>query len=220
MNRGYMILVEGLDLAGKSTLTKSLFAELQNQGKEVSYARNAFVSCNPIAQKADVLRRQDHVSLQETGGLFLAAHLYDALVFEYPKPGAYHIQDSCWLRTLAYNTMYEARFIPELIRATHQFQPQFDIVMYLTASDKARRERVLKRALESEENDRADYLSWINPSRLRKNDAILFEQTVEFYPQTTKIDTTDMSPEEVLQKALDVIEKSSLKMQLEVQSHI
>jgi len=208
MDKGCMMLVEGLDLAGKSTLTKSLVTELIKQGKEVSYARNAFVPHNPIAQKADMLRRQDHISLQETGGLFLAAHLYDALVFEYPKPDAYHIQDSCWLRTLAYNTMYETRFIPELVSACHQFQPKFDIVIYLTASDKARRERVLKRALESEENDTADYLSWINPTKLRKNDEILFEQTIKFYPQTRKIDTTDMSPDQVLQKALHLIESS------------
>lgn len=201
-----MILVEGLDLAGKSTLTKSLVAELKKQGKEVSYSRNAFVPDNPIAQKADILRREDHVSLQETGGLFLAAHLYDALVFKYPEAGAYHVQDSCWLRTLAYNTMHEARFIPELIRASHQFQPKFDLIIYLTASEKIRRERVLKRAIESEENDRADYMPWINPAKLRKNDEILFQQTVEFYPQTKKIDTTDMSPDEVLQQALQFIE--------------
>ena len=146
-NRAHMILIEGLDLAGKSTLTQSLVAHLQKQGHPVSYSRNALVPDNPIALVADEYRRNQPVSLLETGALFLAAHLKDAIDFKKPEKG-FHIQDSSWLRTLAFNELQEVRWIPALVKDSSKHQPVFDLVIYLTASTETRQQRVLKREQE------------------------------------------------------------------------
>ncbi len=212
-NNGWMILIEGLDLAGKSTLTRNLVNHLREAGEEISYARNALVPTNPVAVKADILRREEHTGLLETGALFLAAHLYDAKVFQYPKKGTFHIQDSCWLRTLAYNILYNTRFIPDLVKTCQILQPKFDLVIYLTASNEERRKRVFKRSQESQENDMADYLSWLNPEKLKKNDDILFEETLAIYPETKKIDTTNMSEDAVLKEVIRLLKCEMLLLE-------
>src|SRR5437763_13959490 len=109
---GRVVLIEGLDLAGKSTLVRNLQAELTRQGIPVRVSRNALCPDNPIAALADQVRRDPGAGLVETGALFLAAHLWDARPFNLPPDGAVHIQDSCWLRTLAYPTWRHTPAIP------------------------------------------------------------------------------------------------------------
>jgi thymidylate kinase len=205
-DRGSMILVEGLDLAGKSTLTKALTAELTKRGLFFSCSKNSLIPSNPIALKADAFRKEDDAGLFETGALFLAAHLYDAHVFSYPAPHVIHIQDSSWLRTLAYHTMHQTRWIPEFVQICSSFQPKFDVVIYLTASSEVRKLRVLKREKETQENDKDDYLSWFHPERAAQHDRLLMEKTLEHFPHAFVIDTTYLSAEEVFQKAWIYIE--------------
>src|SRR5439155_22259143 len=78
---GRVILIEGLDLAGKTTLVRNLQAELTRRGIPVRVSRNALCPDNPIAALADQVRRDPHAGLVETGALFLAAHLWDARHF-------------------------------------------------------------------------------------------------------------------------------------------
>src|SRR5439155_18295365 len=101
---GRVVLIEGLDLAGKSTLVRNLQAELTRRGIPVRVIRNALCPDNPIAALADQVRRDPEAGPIETGALFLAAHLWDARHFTPPPDRTVHIQDSCWLRTLAYHT--------------------------------------------------------------------------------------------------------------------
>jgi thymidylate kinase len=101
---GRVVLVEGLDLAGKSTLVRNLQAELTRRVIPVRVSRNALCPDNPVAALADQVRRDPHAGLIETGALFLAAHLWDDRHFTPPPDGMVHLQDSCWLRTLAYHS--------------------------------------------------------------------------------------------------------------------
>ena len=64
---GRVILIEGLDLAGKSTLVRNLQAELTRRGIPVRVSRNALCPDNPIAPVADALRRDPNAGLLETG---------------------------------------------------------------------------------------------------------------------------------------------------------
>jgi thymidylate kinase len=50
---GRIVLIEGLDLAGKSTLVRNLQAELTRRGIPVRVSRNALCPDNPIAALAD-----------------------------------------------------------------------------------------------------------------------------------------------------------------------
>src|SRR5689334_11657670 len=100
---GRVVLIEGLDLAGKSTLVRNLQAKLKHRGISVRVSRNTLCPENPIAALADQLRLDPQAGLLETGALFLAAHLWDSRHFTPPLDGVVHIQDSCWLRTLAFH---------------------------------------------------------------------------------------------------------------------
>lgn len=204
--RSLMILVEGLDLAGKSTLAKMLVKYFDQQGWRVRYSRNALVPTNPIALAADTLRKERDVGLLETGALFLAAHLYDAIAFKLPLAGVVHVQDSSWLRTLAYHSLHETRWIPDLIRQCRVYQPEFDVVIYLTASPEVRQWRVLKRENENpDENDAADFLAYVDPRKLEKHDRVLERITRECYGVSEIIDTTGLTPGQVLDRAVSLI---------------
>lgn len=206
-NAGQMILLEGLDLAGKSTLSRGLLKYFESQGLEVRYSRNALVSNNPIALRADELRREKDAGLMETGALFLAAHLYDSIEFSLPPPGTVHLQDSSWLRTLAYHTLNNTRWIPTLVRTCSVYQPNFNAVLYLTAGLEARKERVLQREREQpEENDPADYLAYSEPGKVQRHDNLLMEITLEAYPQAQILDTSGMTPTEVLERSIDLLD--------------
>lgn len=208
-SRGLMVLVEGLDLAGKSTLAKALTKHFHEQGIQVSFSRNALVPHNTIAQHADALRRETSAGLLETGALFLAAHERDINTFTYPQPGQIHIQDSCWLRTLAFHTLYQTRFIPKLVKESSLRQPAFDVVLYLTAGVEVRQHRVKKREKELPgENDKADYLVCTDPEKFKQNDALLLAKTKEIYPHCMVIDTTQLTEKEVFNKALMQIKPS------------
>jgi hypothetical protein len=87
VRRGTMILVEAMDLAGKTSLTKSLRDKLKQSGRRTSFANNALVPANRIAQVADDFRKEKGAGLVETGAMFLAAHLLDATMFKYPAVG-------------------------------------------------------------------------------------------------------------------------------------
>src|SRR5438270_13332793 len=130
MMAGKVVLIEGLDLAGKSTLARNLERELTRRGVRVRVSRNALCPDNPIAALADQLRRDPSAGLVETGALFLAAHLWDARHFRPPPEGTIHLQDSCWLRTLAYHTMQGTPGIPELLRQAVPTFPRFDAALF------------------------------------------------------------------------------------------
>jgi thymidylate kinase len=210
-NRGTMVLIEGLDLAGKSTLTRQIIEHAKSNHIDISTSRNALVPTNPIALIADEYRRDKKAGYLETGALFLAAHEYDAIEFKYPAPGKVHIQDSSWLRTLAFHTLHKTRWIPDLVKSVSRHQPEFDAVIYLTASTAVRQQRVLKREKEApHENDHSDYLCFSNPKKLEQLDQLLLAKTQEVYPHVKVIDTTNVKPDVLLQQCLPLIYKQQV----------
>ena len=74
--------------------------------------------------------------------LFLAAHLWDARHFTTPPDGMVHVQDSCWLRTLAYHTWKDTPAIPEQLARAARYFPRFDAAVFLTAGVEERRRRL------------------------------------------------------------------------------
>ncbi len=174
MMYGKVVLIEGLDLAGKSTLVHNLQVELARRQMPVRVSRNALCTNNPIAPIADAIRRDAGAGLIETGALFVAAHLWDARHFEPPPSGTIHLQDSCWLRTLAYHTVRGTPGIPDLLRRSIPSFPRFDAAIFLTANINERRGRLGERDRESPgTNDRDDQAVLCNPAAFLHHETTL-----------------------------------------------
>ncbi len=209
---GRIILIEGLDLAGKSTLVRNLQAELTRRGIPVQVGRNALCPDNPIAPVADALRRDPGASLLETGGLFLASHLWDARNFQPPPEGVIHIQDSCWLRTLAYHTFHKTPRIPELLRAAAPSFPRFDAAVFLTADLVERRRRLEQRECEHPgSNDANDHLVISDSVRYLDLEKVL-ERLVAGYAAAKKVQTSGVPESGLVHTAIELLFQPGLNI--------
>jgi thymidylate kinase len=203
---GRVILVEGLDLAGKSTLVRNLEAELTRRGLPVRVRRNALCSDNPIAPVADALRRDPNAGLLETGALFLASHLWDARNFQPPPNRMTHIQDSCWLRTLAYHRAMGTPFVPDLLCSVAEGFPMFDLALFLSADITTRQRRLLVRENEQPgSNDIGDHLVNHRPDFFLSLERQLQHELCKL-TSAVLINTTFLDPTEVVTIALTELE--------------
>jgi thymidylate kinase len=202
---GQSVLIEGLDLAGKSTLVHNLHAELKRRGISVRVSRNALCPDNPIAVLADQLRRDPQAGLVETGALFLAAHLWDARHFASPPDGMIHIQDSCWLRTIAYHTWKDTAAIPEQLARAARYFPRFDAAIFLTAGTDERRRRLAQREREKPgSNDANDHLVRLDPQGYLRLEQMLWQLT-HLYTKATRIDTTGITGERLISLVVEIV---------------
>ena len=192
---GRVILIEGLDLAGKSTLVLNLQKELTRRGIPVRVSRNALCPDNPIATLADQLRRYPNAGLIEMGALFLAAHLWDARNFTPPPDGTVHLQDSCWLRTLAYHSWQDTPAIPEQLARAARYFPRFDGAVFLTAGIQERQRRLAQREQDQPgSNDANDHLVQSDPQGYSRLEQLLWQLT-HLYTNATRIETTGIPGE-------------------------
>jgi thymidylate kinase len=202
---GRVVLIEGLDLAGKSTLVENLRRELTRRGIPVRVSRNALCRDNPIAALADQVRRDPHAGLVETGALFLAAHLWDARHFTAPPDSTVHLQDSCWLRTLAYHTFRETPAIPEQLARAARYFPRFDLAVLLTAGVAERKRRLVQRQHEQPgANDEGDHAVVRDPRRFLAIECELI-RLASAIARARVLDTTDLAPQELLRAMLSIL---------------
>ena len=200
MMDGKVILIEGLDLAGKTTLVRSLRDELTRRGVTVRVSRNALCPENPIAPIADALRRDPQASLEETGNLFLASHLWDARNFRRPPEGTIHLQDSCWLRTLAFHSAKDTPMIPMILRELIPKFPCFDLAFFLTTSISERQRRLIQREHEIPgSNDFGDQAVVFSPEMFMYMEGILKDLATELVGAII-VDTTDSLQSDLLER--------------------
>ena len=206
---GSMILVEGLDLAGKSTLVRELGALLQEMGVPHRVGHNSLCPDNPVAQFADWMRQDERRSSLEGSCLFVASHLWDMRNFRAPVQTV-HLQDSCWLRSVAYDLESEARSSP---RAGQLWEScptvQFDRALFLTASLPVRRLRLQKRKREGGAADAQDHWVETNPERFSALESRLL-QVVSSHARTEILDSSELSPREVLRESLKKLDLGHL----------
>jgi hypothetical protein len=201
-----MILVEGMDLAGKSTLVRGLEdAVRQLRGiSGVRVANNTLVEHNPVDHVAQRWASEPDAGFKETGAIFLASHLLDALNFTPPAAGEVHLQDSSWFRTLSFHGSMNTPDIPALLRSScASAQPVFDAVIYITADIPARVQRLHSRAVESPgQNDHNDEQVETNPDRFMAMDERLWGAVRERYPEALKLDSSGLDKGQVLALAM------------------
>jgi len=174
---GCMILVEGLDLAGKSTLVKGLEQRLAEHGWQVAVRHGDLCEQNPVAQVTRQMMRWDPGFKPDEGApLFLASHLWDLRNFQLPcRPDQIHLQDSCALRSLAFERVLGKPFYAQQLESVVDRLPRFDAAYVLTASLKNRQERFRGREL----NDLHDSFMLSDPVRFSRVDSELMHLCVE-----------------------------------------
>ena len=174
---GRLILVEGLDLAGKSTLIEGLAAHFSAQGWEVTVSHGDLCPDNPVGKVTREMMRWDPGFTADEGGpLFLASHLWDLRNFKAPEGAlAVHIQDSCALRTLAFERVVGRPEYAAKLENVVDRLPQFDAAYVLTASLSVRRRRYEQRT----DNDLHDAFMLRDPVRFSRVDSELLHLAVQ-----------------------------------------
>lgn len=193
---GKIFLVEGLDLAGKTSACKKLMARLQPRPE---YQRNAFAEKNTLYLAADDLRRADGLDGQHLGHAYLAAAALDIALFRQPQ-GARIQESTITLRSLGhYRARGEHDLADGFARLMDQANfPQIDGAVVLTASLEVRRARLEMRRQEAPEEIAPDDLAVIRtPDLFRRMEDILIREAVRRYGATI-IDTSALSKDEVV----------------------
>lgn len=197
------ILIEGLDLAGKSTACRAILDELDPRP---AFQRNALTPANAPYLLADELRKKGNASGQVLGYLYMAAVEQDLAC---PQPGGNVLQDSTVaLRSLAH---YRARDLHGMaepfarLLADARF-PRFDRAIVLVASVEARLARLEKRQREEPgEVAEDDLLVVKNPALFMRMEAVLAEAAVAHFDAAV-IDTSHLTPLEVKLAVLGAVQ--------------
>ncbi len=193
---GKLFLVEGLDLAGKTSACKNLVVRLQPRPE---YRRNAFAEKNTLYLAADDLRRSNGLDGHYLGHAYLAAAALDVALFQPPE--SVRVQESTIaLRSMAH---YRARGEHDLadgfarLMARPDF-PQVRGAVVLTASLAVRRERLEMRRNEAPDEVAPDDLVVITtPNLFLRMEEILIDEAIRQFGATI-LDTTDLNKEQVV----------------------
>ena len=189
-----MILVEGLDLAGKSTLIQNLAGQL----RPVRVRNGQFCPDNPSGKVARELVRWDEgFGGVEAGALFLSSMLWDARHFQPAPQGEVHLQDSCWLRTLAFEQLYGSAELARLMEEQGRRFPRFERAFFLSASLEERERRIRSRP----QNDLHDLMAFRKPEKFLAIERRLKELVIE-WESGVSIETDGLSPDQVLNQVL------------------
>lgn len=187
-----MILIEGLNFAGKSTLIEGL---RQHLGKS-RVLNGDFCANNPVGRVARELQRWDEAfGGLEAGALFLSSMLWDARNFQNPSPGEVHLQESCWLRVLAYEQLYGSVPIARMMEEQGRRFPRFQKALFLTASLEERERRFRY-------GSRGDLMAFRQPEKFLALERRLRELVVEWEAGVV-LETDGLSPDQVLRRVLN-----------------
>lgn len=196
---GRLVLVEGLDLAGKSTLIEGLARIYRERGWKVTVSHGDLCRDNPVGKVTRQMMRWDPGFTPEEGGpLFLASHLWDLRNFRRPTGRReIHIQDSCALRSLAFEKVVGRAEMADKFASVVRRLPRFDAAFVLTASLATRYQRYAGR----EGNDLHDAFMLRDPVRFSRVDCELLHLGVSEVGARL-VDTDEVTPDELLKAVL------------------
>lgn len=140
------VLVDGLDLSGKTTLVTALATELEGRGHPVTRHRGLLATCHPArrALKRLPLVRQPDSALV-TGAYLLAGYVLDGVLVRAVAPEARDtvlIQDGYVDRTVAFGMAGGPYLTAALALRCSRLFASFDVAVYLHAPAEVRRARL------------------------------------------------------------------------------
>ena len=166
------IHIEGLDLAGKSTIARLL---AQRQGFELHNNSLLPKGYNPFCEQADQLRKTGPIGDVNIGELYLKALEFDLEQYDSYIGDSNIIQDSTILiRSISYHTVYGNYELAKKFRALLPRHPRFCISCFLIASDEVRKMRLRGRVSRHNDNPE-DYLIISDPQKFYDMEKIIKE---------------------------------------------
>lgn len=164
------IHVEGLDLAGKSTVCRVLRDHL---GAEMRVNSLLPPGANSIHADAERLRKSDAVSSAALGGMYYAALLRDLEL--YNPPAETVIQDSSLiLRSIAFHSVFGDPKLADAFRALLPRHPRFGATVVTMATDEVRLKRLEGRCSRRNDNPE-DFLIVRDPAGFHRMEDVLVE---------------------------------------------
>jgi guanosine-3',5'-bis(diphosphate) 3'-pyrophosphohydrolase len=195
------IYIEGLDLAGKSTVSRRLRERCGN----FEIRNNSLLRSNPLHQAADRLRKATQTDDLSLGYLYYGAMLYDLeQIRNEPTPDANVLQDSTiLLRSLAFHTVSGNTALAEQFRSKLAEHPKFDRAFFLTCSPDVRKQRLAGRASRGNTN-REDFLISSNPDLFFAMEGELRRLATEYFGAEV-VDTGELESPQGSDRVLDSI---------------
>lgn len=195
----YYLHLEGMDLAGKSTVA-ALIA--QRSGMQWEILHNSLSQDNVIQQFEKRIRRQGIYDDEIYGYLHYVSLLADIKYFA--RKGNL-IQDSMLLlRSMIYHKEQKNDALVQLFEALVPRHPVPDLSVYLTADMDVRKERFRKRmACRPESLTKNDRLIVDDPERFEARDKGLMA-LAQIYFHATVLDTSAMTEEETADAILSM----------------
>ncbi|MFI1191055.1 hypothetical protein [Streptomyces californicus] len=199
------ILVDGLDLSGKTTLVTALAAELESRGRSVLTHKGLLAPRHPARRalrKLPLVRQPDSALI--TGAYLLAGYVVDSALVRVSAPepvGAVLIQDGYVDRTVAFG-MAGGPYLSAVLalRWPRVFAP-FDLAVYLHAPADARRTRLGVR----EEPDAVDIRGVEDAEFAATFTAMLTRGMGRRHKKLLVFDTSAHSPKEMATAVADAL---------------
>ncbi len=196
------ILLEGMDFSGKTTLAEGLLRRYRERGTPAWSSRNSLCPENPISRMAERLGETSRRNRYEASALFMAAHFWDLRHYNWERPGV-HIQDSCWLRSKAFDRRQGLSLPWDQVPGV-----EFSSVIYLSTSLKMRQWRCRKRTQHG-----ADHWVFTNSDQFLAMEHHLRQEFAQ-HPGFFEIDTSLLSPDQVLDAAWEYLQCRSNRLGL------
>ncbi|WP_316528380.1 hypothetical protein [Kitasatospora brasiliensis] len=196
------ILVDGLDMSGKTTLVATLIKTLEARGVAAVRHRGMLAEHHPVEpllKKLPLVRQAQSSAI--TAAFLVGGYALDGLLVRVdpPRPAdAVIIQDGYADRTIAFGLAGGPYLTAALALWASQAFATFDVAVYLHASAQVRRERMVLRA----DVDAADRRSVEDEPFAARFNASLLNFVGRRHRNLLIFDTAEHTPEEIADQVL------------------
>jgi hypothetical protein len=182
VDKSRQILIEGIDLVGKSTLSEMISVELG-----VKLFRNSWVSQNEFFDRAKKLLNLNSKS-KKGGDLLIKAIIYEISAF--PELTSFLMDSSTYFRSLAYHEAIKNYELVDKLLSILDIYPRFDNVVLVRADLNIRKKRLYNRIDNNLKFNKTDIIVENNPI-LSRDMEISMEKFIKLsYSNYVIIDTT------------------------------
>lgn len=189
-----LILIDGIDLSGKTTITKQLEHQLIRSGYNVRINKNTLHQ-GLYNKLLDAIHSKQSVYLPNwiVSILDCLAPWVDSFQYKRPPFFSITVQESYVDRAIGYLYIYKKQFLYHFLRWSKKYFVQFDLAIYLTASFEVRRSRYEQR----KNNRKGDRILINNQIALKQMEDKMIE-CMSSYPVFFQIDTSNIGVQDIV----------------------